>query len=170
MSILGQVSHENTLGQLFEERVAATPDAVAYVEYSHVLGKWFRHSWESVHEQAGRAQSLLKALGLEAGDRIGIMAHGGTYWVTLDLAAVGLGDCDRAAVPSGPGRQCRLRGRTQPHARIVHRRACAMAGTRKRACPHARCRNISSVRSGSRIRKSDRFPWNFPTSPHRHTR
>lgn len=91
MSILGQVSHENTLGQLFEERVAATPDAVAYVEYSHVLGKWFRHSWESVHEQAGRAQFLLKTLGLEAGDRIGIMAHGGTYWVTLDLAAAGLG-------------------------------------------------------------------------------
>ena len=91
MSILGQVSAENTLGQLFEERVAATPDAVAYVEYSHVLGKWFRHSWESVHEQVGRAQFLLRALGLEAGNRIGIMAHGGTYWVTLDLAAASLG-------------------------------------------------------------------------------
>ncbi|MDE0611667.1 MAG: AMP-binding protein, partial [Gammaproteobacteria bacterium] len=91
MSILGKVSAGNTLGQLFEERVAATPDAVAYVEYSHVLGKWFRHSWESVHEQVGRAQFLLQALGLEAGDRIGIMAHGGTYWVTLDLAAASLG-------------------------------------------------------------------------------
>ena len=91
MSILKGVSHDHTLGQLFEERVAATPDAVAYIEYSHVLGKWFSHSWESIHEQAGRAQSLLKGLGLRAGDRIGIMAHGGTYWVTLDLAATGLG-------------------------------------------------------------------------------
>lgn len=91
MNILGRVSHENTLGQLFEERAAATPDAVAYIEYSHVLGKWFRYSWGSVHEQVGRAQFLLKALGLGAGDRIGIMAHGGTYWVTLDLAAAGLG-------------------------------------------------------------------------------
>lgn len=91
MSTLKGISHNHTLGQLFEERVAATPDSVAYIEYSHVLGKWFNHSWESVHEQAGRAQSLLKGLGLGAGDRIGIMAHGGTYWVTLDLAAAGLG-------------------------------------------------------------------------------
>lgn len=91
MSILKGVSHDHTLGQLFEERVAATPDAVAYVEYSHVLGKWFNHSWKSIHQQAGRAQSLLKELGLEAGDRIGIMAHGGSYWITLDLAAAGLG-------------------------------------------------------------------------------
>ena len=91
MSILERISHNHTLGQLFEERVAATPDAVAYIEYSHVLGKWFNHSWESVHQQAGRAQSLLKGLGLGPGDRIGIMAHGGTYWVTLDVAAAGLG-------------------------------------------------------------------------------
>ena len=91
MSILERISRDHTLGQLFEERVAATPDAVAYIEYSHVLGKWFKHSWESVHQQAGRAQSLLRGLGLEPGDRIGIMAHGGTYWVTLDLAAAGLG-------------------------------------------------------------------------------
>ena len=91
MSILERISHEQTLGQLFEERVAATPDAVAYIEYSHVLGKWFKHSWASVRQQAGHAQSLFKELGLEAGDRIGIMARGGLYWVTLDLAAVGLG-------------------------------------------------------------------------------
>ncbi len=91
MSILERISYDHTLGQLFEERVAATPGAVAYIEYSHVLGKWFKHSWESVHQQAGRAQSLLKGLGLGPGDRIGIMAHGGTYWVTLDLAAAGLG-------------------------------------------------------------------------------
>ena len=91
MSILERISHDHTLGQLFEERVAATPDAVAYIEYSHVLGKWFSHSWESVHQQAGRAQSLFQQLGLKAGDRIGIMAHGGAYWVTLDLAAAGLG-------------------------------------------------------------------------------
>ena len=91
MSILKGISHDHTLGRLFEERVAATPDAVAYVEYSHVLGKWFNHSWKSIHQQAGRAQWLLKELGLEAGDRIGIMASGGSYWVTLDMAAAGLG-------------------------------------------------------------------------------
>ena len=91
MSILQRISSDHTLGQLFEERVAATPDAIAYIDYSHLLGKWFKHSWESVHRQAGRIQSLLKKLDLQPGDRIGIMAHSGIYWVALDVAAAGLG-------------------------------------------------------------------------------
>ena len=91
MSTRQRTAHTQTLGQLFEGRVLATPDAVAYKEYNQLLGKWFSHSWKSVHQQAGRVQSLFRRLGLKAGDRIGIMAKGSIYWVTLDLAAVGLG-------------------------------------------------------------------------------
>ncbi len=92
MAALKGISSASALGQLFESRAKATPDAAAYVEYSHVTGKWFSHSWRWVHQQAGRAQWLLeRRLGLKADDRVGIMARGGTYWVILDLAAAGLG-------------------------------------------------------------------------------
>ena len=91
MSVLPTVTPNSTLGQLFETRAAATPEAVAYIDYNPQLGKWFRHSWSSVRHQAGQAQVLLGSLGLQAGDRIGIMAPGGLYWVMLDLAAAGLG-------------------------------------------------------------------------------
>ena len=80
-----------TLGAMFHARARASPEAIAYIEYSHPLGKWFRHGWQSMEHRAGRMQGLLRSLGLVAGDRIGIMAHGGTYWAEIDLAAAGLG-------------------------------------------------------------------------------
>ena len=79
------------MAQLFEARVTATPEAIAYIEYSRSLGKWFERSWRSVRQEAGQVQSFLEKLGLVAGDRIGIMARGGVYWVCLDVAAAGLG-------------------------------------------------------------------------------
>lgn len=86
-----RIASSPTLAHLFEARAAATPQATAYVEYSRSLGKWFEHSWQAMHMQAGRIQVLLERLGLRPGDRIGIMARGGTYWAGLDLAAAGLG-------------------------------------------------------------------------------
>ncbi len=87
----GRIASSPTLAHLFEARAAATPKATAYIEYSRSLGKWFEHSWQAMHAQAGRIQSLLEQFGLQSGDRIGIMARGGTYWVGLDMAAAGLG-------------------------------------------------------------------------------
>ncbi len=86
-----EIPADGTLGQMFAARAAATPDAVAYLEYSRTLGKWFEHRWSDVLRRAGEAQALLRELGLGRGDRIGVMARAGTYWVILDLAAAGLG-------------------------------------------------------------------------------
>ncbi len=80
-----------TLAQLFEARATVTPEAIAYIEYSRSLGKWFERSWRSVQQEAGQVQAFLEQQGLVVGDRIGIMARGSVYWVCLDIAAAGLG-------------------------------------------------------------------------------
>ena len=85
------IATEGTLAQMFAARVAQTPDAVAYIEYSRTLGKWFEHSWQTMQHHAAQTQTLLQNAGLERGDRIGIMARASTYWVGLDMAAAGLG-------------------------------------------------------------------------------
>ncbi len=91
MNTVALLQHGDTLAGLFEARVAATPDAPAYIEYSRSLGRWFERSWRSVSDEAGQTQAFLRQLGFEAGDRIGIMARGSVYWVCLDVAAAGLG-------------------------------------------------------------------------------
>ena len=40
MSVLQRVSPDCTLGRLFAERVAATPDTIAYTEYDRSLDRW----------------------------------------------------------------------------------------------------------------------------------
>lgn len=91
MSILQRISPGCTLGQLLEERSAATPDTTAYIHYARASGQWCEYDWRLVRQQAGQVQALFRTLGLRAGDRIGIMAHNSVYWVILDIAAAGLG-------------------------------------------------------------------------------
>ncbi len=81
----------HTLAQMFTARVAETPQAIAYIEYDRQRGSWTSCTWQAMQEKAGHIQGLLQQLGLQAGDRIGLMARGSTYWAGLDLAAAGLG-------------------------------------------------------------------------------
>ena len=80
-----------TIPELFERRVAATPHAVAYVQFDDDAGEWRRYRWSDVRKLAGHRQAWLKTLALEAGERIALMMPNGVEWVAFDAAAAGLG-------------------------------------------------------------------------------
>ena len=96
-----------TIADLFARRVAATPRAVAYLQFDDDAGEWRRYRWRDVHELAQRRQAWLQTLALDAGARVALMMPNGVEWVAFDGAAAGLGlvtvplyACDQ---PGNPG-------------------------------------------------------------------
>lgn len=56
------------------------------------LGKvWRDHSWSEVADEAARLRAGLLGLGVQAGDRIGILSDNCPRWVVVDQAALGMG-------------------------------------------------------------------------------
>jgi len=56
------------------------------------IGKnWRDHSWHEIAEAAARLRAGLISLGLQHGDRIGILSENGPRWVVVDQAALGMG-------------------------------------------------------------------------------
>ena len=80
-----------TLDGLFRERVARTPEAVAYRDYNQQHANWRDYTWAQIDRQVARWQAALERDGLKAGDRVGVMLRNSTEWVIFDQAAMGLG-------------------------------------------------------------------------------
>lgn len=80
-----------TLYGLFSERLARTPDLVAYRSYSNQTQSWYDTTWREVSQQVARWQAALKAENLEAGDRVALNLRNAKEWVFFDQAAMGLG-------------------------------------------------------------------------------
>jgi len=80
-----------TLDGLFRERVARTPEQVAYLDYNAPHGNWREYTWEQIDHQVARWQAALEKDGLKAGDRVAVMVSNSTEWVICDQAALGLG-------------------------------------------------------------------------------
>jgi long-chain acyl-CoA synthetase len=80
-----------TLDGLFRERVARTPDNIAYLDYDAEHGNWRKHTWREMDEQVARWQAALQKEGLKAGDRVAVMLRNLPEWVAYDQAALGLG-------------------------------------------------------------------------------
>ncbi|MCB1735656.1 MAG: AMP-binding protein [Gammaproteobacteria bacterium] len=78
-----------TLGGLLVTRVLRTPDNLAYRWFGE--RDWQGLTWSEIARRAGHWQRALLADGIKAGDRIAIMLPNGPDWVSLDLAALGLG-------------------------------------------------------------------------------
>lgn len=74
---------------LLRERVARTPDTVAYRECQ--AGVWRALRWREIAERVARWRGALRAAGLERGDRVLVMLPNSVDWVCADLAALGLG-------------------------------------------------------------------------------
>ncbi|MCF6280902.1 MAG: long-chain fatty acid--CoA ligase [Candidatus Polarisedimenticolaceae bacterium] len=81
----------DTIPALFRERVARTPDKVAYVQCNPATGIWEESSWQTIAEEVNRWQSSLSKEGLKAGDRVALMLRNCQEWVIFDIAAQGLG-------------------------------------------------------------------------------
>jgi long-chain acyl-CoA synthetase len=81
----------NTLSGAFRERLARTPDAVAYLQFDRATEEWRSYTWAQTAADVAKYQVALLAEGFEAGDRVGIMMQNRREWVLFDQAALGLG-------------------------------------------------------------------------------
>jgi long-chain acyl-CoA synthetase len=80
-----------TLGQLFDWRVAQTPDAVAYRQFDHPGGVWLDTTWRQLAERVLRWRRAIATLQLDAGARVGILLPNGVGAVGADAAVLALG-------------------------------------------------------------------------------
>jgi len=86
--------HPDTLGTLcglFQARVAATPDRVAYRQFDEARDTWLSFSWANVAAEVARWQAALVKEELAPGDRVAVMLKNSVEWVIFDQAALGLG-------------------------------------------------------------------------------
>ena len=80
-----------TLDGVFRERVARTPETVAYRDYNQQHANWRDYTWAQIDRQVARWQTALERDGLKAGDRVAVMLRNSPEWVIFDQAALGLG-------------------------------------------------------------------------------
>ena len=80
-----------TLPGLFLERVRRSPEECAYRFFDALNGTWSDLSWGHMARQVRRWQAALAGEKLQKGDRVAIMARNSRFWVTFDLAALGMG-------------------------------------------------------------------------------
>ena len=79
----------HTLGGLFAERVARTPNAVAYRQFQD--GSWRDYTWREIASQVARWRTALAGEGLAPGERVAMSLPNGVDWVCFDQAALALG-------------------------------------------------------------------------------
>jgi long-chain acyl-CoA synthetase len=84
-------SEAKTLAGLFRERVARSPDAVAYRQYDASSQQWHDSIWTDMAAEVARWQSALENESLDRGDRVAILLRNCKEWVVYDQAALGCG-------------------------------------------------------------------------------
>ncbi len=79
-----------TVWQLLEQRVAATPEAVAF-RRERDDGQWEPLTWRGFHARVTRLRRGLHAAGLRQGDRLALIAPVSIEWELLHHAALSMG-------------------------------------------------------------------------------
>src|SRR5699024_6739420 len=85
------INDKTTLPLLFQKRVARTPDAVAYHFFARKNRRWQTLTWRQVAQRVAAWRALLRAAGVEPGDRVAIMLRNSPEWLCLDQAVLSLG-------------------------------------------------------------------------------
>ncbi|MGN8159330.1 AMP-dependent synthetase/ligase [Salinisphaera sp. SWV1] len=80
-----------TLCQMFDARVAASPDAIAYRFYSPRTHVWRDLSWRQAAQRVAAWRRVLHAHGVVRGDRVAIMLRNSPEWLCVEQAAMSLG-------------------------------------------------------------------------------
>lgn len=80
-----------TLSGLFRERVARSPDAVAYRQFNPHTHCWEDTCWRDMGTTVTRWQAALAREALTPGDRVAILLRNCREWVHFDQAALGMG-------------------------------------------------------------------------------
>ena len=74
---------------LVSRACSASGDTIAARE--RAVGLWCERTWRSVRDEAAELGMGLRALGVRAGDRVGIAARNSLTWVAFDLGVQGIG-------------------------------------------------------------------------------
>ena len=80
----------DTVWQLLDQRVAATPDAVAF-QREIGDGRWEPATWQAFYARVIRLRRGLYAAGLRQGDRLALLAPVSIEWELLHHAALSIG-------------------------------------------------------------------------------
>ncbi|MBT9566665.1 MAG: long-chain fatty acid--CoA ligase [Thiobacillus sp.] len=80
-----------TLCDLFQARVKASPDKVAYRQFDDASERWITYTWNEIATEVTRWQAALVNEGLVPGDRVAVMLKNSIEWVIFDQAALALG-------------------------------------------------------------------------------
>jgi long-chain acyl-CoA synthetase len=80
-----------TLVELFQARVAKTPEATAYWVFGRAQASWVALTWSAMAARVDRLRAALSKEGLPTGGRVALMLDNGPDWIALDFAAQSLG-------------------------------------------------------------------------------
>lgn len=80
-----------TLDGLFRQRLAQSPEAIAYRQYDTDSQQWLSYNWQETATEVARWQAALAASGLHQGDRVALSLRNCREWVLFEQAALGLG-------------------------------------------------------------------------------
>lgn len=86
--------HPETAGSLpglFQARVAAMPNKVAYRYYDNDEQTWKALTWREVAQEVTRWRMALARENLAPGERVAVMLRNCPHWVIFDIAAMSLG-------------------------------------------------------------------------------
>ena len=86
-----KLTEVSTLASLFRERLARTPDKIAYRQFDIARQQWTESSWREMANEVARWQAGFKKDGLNPGDKVAVMLRNSREWVVFDQAATGLG-------------------------------------------------------------------------------
>mgnify|MGYP006286807495 CR=1 FL=1 len=98
------------LQQQILERLRATPDQVYLCQ--PIDRQWRQWTWRQAHDEALRLAAALQRLGLEPGDRVGLMSKNCAHWVIADIAMILSG---MVSVPIYPTANARTVGQVLEH-------------------------------------------------------
>ena len=79
-----------TLTELLDQRVKATPSAVAFVE-KNSTGRWQKTRWNQFHEAVRDLAGQLWRAGLRPGDHVAVMMPNGVRWEMVQHAVYRIG-------------------------------------------------------------------------------
>jgi long-chain acyl-CoA synthetase len=80
-----------TLSGLFRQRVACSPDRVAFRQFDRNAGSWQDFTWRQVAALTDRWRLGLRRSGLTAGDRVALWLANSVTWVCAEQAALAEG-------------------------------------------------------------------------------
>jgi long-chain acyl-CoA synthetase len=94
------LSADRSLPALLLERAANTPNAVALRKKD--LGVWRQYTWAEYAQRAANVGLGLRALGVEAGERVAIHSENRPAWLLADLGIQGIGAATVGIYPTSP--------------------------------------------------------------------